>query len=75
MKIEVDISDLLKIHDALGQAGVFFRRRDEMNAAIHKAQSVRYSPLTSTVESAYDRVVIILEDSGTNLTELLEDFK
>lgn len=64
MKVQVDSSDLLKIHDALGQAGLFFRRRDEMNAAIHSATQIRYSPITSTVEAAYDRLVNVLIEAG-----------
>lgn len=62
--IQIDPTDFLKIHDALGQAGIFFRRRDEMNAQIHMAKSIRYSPITSTVEAAYDRCVQILVENG-----------
>ena len=39
-------------------------RRDEMNAQIHMAKSIRYSPITSTVEAAYDRCVQILVENG-----------
>jgi hypothetical protein len=63
MKVEVDSSDLLKIHDALGHARKFFVRRDEMNAAVHLGQP-RYSPITSEVEAASDRLLDILTDAG-----------
>lgn len=59
----VDLSDLLKIQDALQQANEFFTKRDEMNAAVHMAGNVRYSPITSTVEAALDRVTVLVEDS------------
>ena len=62
--ITVDPIEFLKIHDALGQAGIFFRRRDEMNAQIHMAKEIRYSPITSVVEAAYDRCVQILIANG-----------
>ena len=59
-KIEVEQSDLEKIQDALKGATTFFRRRDEMNAAVHQAETVRYSPLTSTTEAELDRVTALL---------------
>lgn len=60
MKIEVETSDLEKIGDALVAAHRFFLNRDTMNAAVHQAESVRYSPLTSTVEAEAERVAAIL---------------
>lgn len=59
-KIEVETSDLEKIADALGAAHRFFLNRDTMNAAVHLAESVRYSPLTSTVEAEVERVAALL---------------
>jgi len=44
--IEVDRSDLLKIHDALISSERFFKKRDEMNSEIHLGE-VRYSPINS----------------------------
>jgi len=63
-RIQVDLEDLLKIQEALRQAGVFFRRRDETNAQAHLAKSVRYTALTSVVEAAYDRCLGILIANG-----------
>lgn len=55
MKREVEHSDLEKLADALRNATKFLRARDEMNAVVHLAEHVRYSPLTSEVEAAYER--------------------
>ncbi len=61
MKIEIDVSDLLKIRDALEIANRFFQKRDEMNASIHLATEIRYSPITSIVLAAHDRCFRLLE--------------
>lgn len=58
--VEVESSDLLKIHDALEMAKRYFMRKDSMNAALHMAENVRYAPLTSTVEAATVRLNEIL---------------
>ena len=58
-KIEVELSDLQKLHDSLVQAHRFFLNRDGMNAAVHLGQ-VRYSPLTSSVEASLERLNMIL---------------
>ena len=60
-KVEVEAADLLKIYDALNSAGRYFRKRDEMNGAIHLAAEVRYAPLTSVIESARERCEGILD--------------
>jgi hypothetical protein len=57
LKREVFVSDLSKIADALREATGFFKKRDEMNAAVHLAHDVRYSPITHTVEAAYERAL------------------
>jgi len=62
--VEIEKSDALKIYDALQSADVFFRRRDEMNASIHLAFPVRYSPITSKVAAGLDRLFSILYDAG-----------
>ena len=56
MKIEIDLSDLQKIGDALSMNVKFHKCRDEMNASAHLAGSIRYSPITSETEAALDRV-------------------
>jgi len=58
--MEVDSTDLVKIKDVLQRASTFFRRRDEMNAEVHLAREVRYSPLTNEVSAALDRLTDIL---------------
>lgn len=60
MVIEVHRSDLDKIMDALGAARRHHESRDEMNAALHLSHQPRWSPLTSELASAYDRVRALL---------------
>lgn len=66
--IEIEKSDALKIYDAIQCADLYFRKRDEMNASIHLAHPVRYSPITSKVAAGLDRLFTILYDAGL-LTE------
>ena len=63
MIIAVDSSDLLKIRDTLVQAGLYFRRKDQMNAAAHGATEVRFSPVTSNVLAANERITTILNEA------------
>ena len=56
MEKSVAVSDLYKIHDALHGAVEFHKHRDIMNAAVHKATDIRYSPLTSTLMAELDRL-------------------
>ena len=62
MKIQIESSDLLKIRDALRNAYDFFQLRDRMNAQVHLAQNVHFSPLTSIVGAEWNRCVEILEE-------------
>lgn len=57
----VHVSDLEKIHDVLLAAVHFHQHRDEMNGAVHLAQQVRYSPLTSQLQAELDRVKGLIE--------------
>lgn len=59
--MNVQRSDLEKILDTLVAAERFFKRRDEMNAEVHLARDVRYSPLTSATAAQCDRVRTMLE--------------
>lgn len=59
--IVVERSDLEKIFDALKAGLEFHRSRDQMNAQLHMAENVRYSPLTSVLEAERDRVSRILQ--------------
>lgn len=54
-------SDLEKILDTLVAAKRFFLRRDEMNAEVHLAREVRYSPLTTECAAQCDRLRTMLE--------------
>jgi hypothetical protein len=60
-KIEVEMSDLLKVRDALDGASRFLVSRDEMNAAVHNSTHTRFSPLTSTVVAERERLDAMLE--------------
>ena len=55
-------SDLEKLHDILVKACQHHIARDEMNAMLHLADNVRFSPLTSELISARDRVDAILRE-------------
>lgn len=61
--MEVHESDLTKIHDVLAVATRHHIARDEMNAALHLAPTARYSPLTSELASATERLEAILEEA------------
>lgn len=60
-EVRIDEADALKIFDALTEAGAFLQRRDEMNARVHLARETRYSPLTTTVIAARDRLDELIE--------------
>lgn len=62
MRIRVDTSDLLKLQDVLAAALTFHRSRDTANAALHLAEHVRHSPLTSRLEAEGERLEGILAD-------------
>lgn len=53
----VELRDLDKLGDVLGRAIKHHRLRDEMNAELHLASQVRYSPLTSELEAVQELVV------------------
>ena len=69
--VPVATSDLYKLHDALGQAAAFHEHRDRMNATLHLAKEPRFSPLTSEVMAAYDRIAAIIESD--EFTEAISD--
>ncbi len=52
----VSKSDLLKVRDAIIEACDFFEARDKMNSHIHLAHQVRFSPITTTMFNARDRI-------------------
>jgi hypothetical protein len=52
--------DLEKLRDALEGARNFLVLRDQMNAAVH-CDSARWSPLTTVVGTAVDRVERLLK--------------
>ncbi len=60
--IEVAKADLLKILDVLKANEKFHRNRDTMNATIHLAKEMRFSPITSETISAVERLENILKD-------------
>ncbi len=60
MSKPVDVTDLEKIRDALAASLIFFQHRDEMNAEVHLAREVRYSPLTSRVAAELERLDTII---------------
>jgi hypothetical protein len=61
MKIEVDVSDLKKLEQALHEAYMHHLHRDEMNGRIHLAKSVIQSPLTTLLQRAWERCDVIIK--------------
>ena len=58
--MEVHRSDLEKVLDALRNAAEHHIYRDRMNGSLHLAKEVRFSPLTSELVSARERVEALL---------------
>lgn len=58
--IRVHRSDLEKLRQALDKAHTYFRRMNEMNAALHTSDPV-YSPLTTLVGNGVSRVDQLLD--------------
>lgn len=54
--IVIERSDFDKIRDTLKAAAEYFHHHGHMNARLHLAAEVRYSPLASEVMAAYDRM-------------------
>ena len=58
--MEVDRSDLEKLRDPLVHAVRHHKARDVMNAELHLARETRWSPITSELEAALDRLDLML---------------
>ena len=58
--VEVDKSDLEKIHDALSAARGYFIFRDQMNRGVHLAKETTWSPITNLLCGEYRRLTLIL---------------
>lgn len=54
--------ELRKAADVLRAVSSHLRARDEANAALHLADTVRYVPLTVRVESALEQIGIAVGD-------------
>ena len=59
--MEINESDLLKVLDVLRNNEEFHRNRDKMNASIHLAKEMRFSPITSETISAVERLERLLK--------------
>lgn len=59
--VVIDRSDLDKLLDVLEAAHRHHRARDESNGVLHLAKETRYSPLTSELDAALDRLKKLLE--------------
>lgn len=62
--VRVHTSDLEKIKQALDKSHLYFRRLNEMNAALHISDPV-YSPLTGMIAHAAGRVDDLLDGVNT----------
>ena len=58
--MEIHESDAKKILDALTVAAEHHVYRDRMNGSLHLAKEVRFSPLTSELISARERLEALL---------------
>lgn len=61
-EIKVQSSDLQKILDVLETAVFHHKFRDHSNASLHLAKETRYSPLTSELINAKDRLNRIMKE-------------
>jgi hypothetical protein len=59
---QLHVSDLEKLRDAIESAYKYNKARDEMNAAQHLASNVRYSPLTTVLESELKRADALITE-------------
>ncbi|KKN32590.1 hypothetical protein LCGC14_0812130 [marine sediment metagenome] len=55
-RILLHYSDIEKVRDTLAAALAFHAHRDEMNAQVHLAAKCRFSPLTSELTAALERM-------------------
>lgn len=62
--VKVHKSDLEKIRQTLGKTHTYFRRMNEMNAALHMSDPV-YSPLTGNIAMAISRLDDLLDGVNT----------
>jgi hypothetical protein len=61
-------SDVEKVLDAVVHAAEHHAYRDRMNGSLHLAKEVRFSPLTSELISARERLEkLLVEDTDTRL--------
>lgn len=63
--MQYHVSDLEKIKDALDFAYLHNKARDEMNAAQHLG-TPRYSPLTTTLLGAIERIDGLIKELSSN---------
>lgn len=56
------VREIGKAHDVLYEALKFHENRDRMNAAIHLAGEVRYSPLTVRIQTAHEGLRNLLKN-------------
>lgn len=61
-------SDVEKVLDAIAHAAQHHVYRDRMNGCLHLAKEVRFSPLTSELIAARERLEkLLLEDTNARL--------
>ena len=60
MLVSVERNDLEKVLDVMRRVVEHHKARDESNAALHLASTVRYSPLTTELEAQTERLDSLL---------------
>lgn len=68
--MDIHRSDVEKVLDAVMHAAEHHVYRDRMNGCLHLAKEVRFSPLTSELIAARERLEkLLLEDTDKRLTK------
>lgn len=68
--MDIHRSDVEKVLDAISHAAQHHVYRDRMNGSLHLAKEVRFSPLTSELIAARERLEkLLVEDTDARLKE------
>lgn len=68
--MDIHRSDVEKVLDAIAHAAQHHVYRDRMNGSLHLAKEVRFSPLTSELIAARERLEkLLLEDTDARLSK------
>jgi hypothetical protein len=63
-RVLLTVEQAMQIHDALAHSRRHLQSRDEMNAEVHLAEEVRWSPLTELVGNAETMLGEVLQEQA-----------